>query len=187
MLAMHSSDDAVIYAIDDHAGTFRRLFIDVIDTAVVVIVAVALTMVVAAIAPQPEFAALAGLLIWTAVFFLYFVVLKGSRFRTLGYLLARTRIVNLRGERPGYLPLTGRLAFVVLGPFNYLIDLLWVSSDPCRQALRDKFAHTYVIRQDAAPIGAGRIVYRVYTLFGMTLLCAEVGEARPTAQSLEGG
>jgi hypothetical protein len=64
--------------------------------------------------------------------------------------------------------------FATLGPVNFLLDLLWVPSDPCRQALRDKFAHTYVIRRDAVPVGSGRIAYGIYTAFGMTMLFAEV-------------
>jgi hypothetical protein len=68
----------------------------------------------------------------------------------------------------------GRLAFVLLGPFNFFVDLLWISSDPCRQALRDKVAHTYVVRVTAVPTGVGQVIYRIYTVFGMTLLFAEV-------------
>ena len=63
---------------------------------------------------------------------------------------------------------------VVLGPANFLVDLLWISSDPSKQALRDKIAHTYVIRKNAVPAGTGQVVYRTYMLFGWTLLSAEV-------------
>lgn len=170
---MNGSGDAVIYRTSDHIGTMRRLIIDTVDTALVVILSVIPT-IVAFIALDAEEAALVMLAMWAVVWILYFVVLKGSRFRTPGYVVAGARIVNLHGQRPGYLPLLGRLAFVVLGPFNFLVDLLWVSSDPRRQALRDKFAHTYVIRKDAVPVGTSTIVYRVYMIFGMTLLFAEV-------------
>src|SRR5215212_7591002 len=88
--------------------------------------------------------------------------------------VAAARIVNLRGERPRRLALLGRLLFAVLGPANFLVDLLWVSSDPSKQALRDKIAHPYVIRKNAAPAGTGQIVYRTYTVFAWTLLAAEV-------------
>lgn len=70
--------------------------------------------------------------------------------------------------------LTARLLFAVAGPFNVILDLLWVSSDSCRQALRDKFAHTFVVRANAQPAGTGKIVYRTYTVFGGTMLFAEV-------------
>lgn len=174
---MSGSDSAVIYQLDDHIGTPRRLMIDAVDAAIAVMLSVIPTIAFFVMLRDEETAALLILVAWIVVWTLYFVVLKGSRFRTFGYVLAGARIVNLDGERPGYLPLLGRLAFAVLGPYNFLVDLLWVSSDPRRQALRDKFAHTYVIRKDAVPVGTGKIVYRVYTVFGMTLLVAEVLDA----------
>jgi uncharacterized RDD family membrane protein YckC len=119
-----------------------------------------------------------ALLIFAAVWFVYFVLLKRSRIGTVGYALAGARIVNLRGERPGIAALTVRLLFVVAGPLNFLVDLLWISSDQNRQALRDKFAHTYVIRATAIPIGTGRVVYRTYTVFGATMLFQEVEPAK---------
>jgi uncharacterized RDD family membrane protein YckC len=169
-------DEAVLYRIDDHVGVGRRLLIDLIDTGVAVVVSLVLTLVAVAVSPAPEFAYLAMVLIWATVWILYFVALKGSRFRTVGYVVAGARIVDYRGDRPAYRSLLGRLAFAVLGPFNFLADLLWVSSDPRRQALRDKVAHTCVIRKNATPIGNGRIVYRVYFVFGTMLLFAEVQE-----------
>jgi uncharacterized RDD family membrane protein YckC len=162
---------ALYYRPEDYIGVMRRLLIDFVDTGVAVTISLVLSMVAAAISPAPELTALA---IWTIVWILYFVVLKGSRFRTLGYVVAGARIVNFSGQRPGYRTLLGRLAFVTLGPVNFVIDLCWVSSDPSRQALRDKFAHTYVIRKNAVPAGTGQIVYPTYMTFGWTLMFAEV-------------
>jgi uncharacterized RDD family membrane protein YckC len=167
------SGAVVVYRIEDHIGTLRRLLIDFVDTSVAGIVSLVLSWIVITVT-TPIAGSLAMLAIWTTVWTLYFVVLKGSRYRTLGYVAAGARIVNLDGERPRYLPLLGRLAFALLGPFNFVVDLLWISSDPRRQALRDKVAHTYVIRKNAEPVGRGRGVYRVYTVFGMTLLFLEL-------------
>lgn len=164
---------AVYYRDADSIGVLRRMLIDLVDTVVAGLVSILLSIIAMTIAPR-DLQALAVLVIWTIVWLAYFVVLKGSRFRTLGYVIAGARIVNLSGERPSYAALYGRLAFVILGPFNFLVDLLWISSDPYKQALRDKVAHTLVIRRDALPAGTGPIVYRVYTLFGWTLMCAEV-------------
>jgi uncharacterized RDD family membrane protein YckC len=79
--------------------------------------------------------------------------LKGLKFRTLGYRAGRVRIVGLDGEAPGYASLTLRLMFAMLGPLNWPADLAWLSSDSHRQALRDKFANTYVVRADAQAAG----------------------------------
>ena len=168
----------VYYRPEDCASVMRRLLIDFVDTGVAVTVSIVLSLFTRTVSPVYEVAVLAVWITWTTVWVAYFVVLKGSRFRTLGYVVAGARIVDFSGHRPGYLRLLGRLAFVVLGPVNFLIDLCWISSDPSRQALRDKFAHTYVVRANAAPVGTGRIVYPTYMTFGWTLMFAEV---RPAA------
>jgi hypothetical protein len=164
----------VYYRAEDHLGVARRLVIDLVDTVVALAMWLAVSLLLSF---APRVLPLASLLVWIP-WILYFVILKGSRFRTLGYVLAGARIVNFRGERPSRLALLGRLAFVLLGPVNFVIDLCWISSDPSHQALRDKFAHTYVVRNGAVPAGAGRIVYPTYMTFGWTLMFAEV---RPAA------
>jgi hypothetical protein len=69
-------------------------------------------------------------------------------------------------------------------PFNILIDLLWIGNDARRQALRDKFAGTYVIRRGAEPIARGPIRYEYYTILGNNFIFAEV---RPDAKARVGG
>lgn len=163
----------VYYSDRDYLGVMRRLLIDAVDAFVAVAGSLALSAIGASLAPY-QYSPLITLTTFTGVFIAYFVVLKGSRFRTLGYVLAGARIVSLSGEPPSYTAFLGRLAFAVLGPVNFVFDLLWVSSDPRRQALRDKFAHTYVVRKSAVPAGTGHIVYGTYMVFGWTILCAEV-------------
>lgn len=157
---------ALYYRPEDYAGVMRRLLIDFVDAGVALTVTFMLSFIAA------------GSIVWIPVFVLYFVVLKGSRFRTLGYVLAGARIVDFNGQRPRYRALFGRLAFVMFGPINFIIDLCWISSDPAHQALRDKFAHTFVVRANAVPAGTGRITYPTYMVFGWTLMFAEV---RPAA------
>lgn len=163
----------VYYSDADYLSVTRRLLIDGVDTFVAVFAAWLVWLICGWGAPE-EISVLIWMTAFLVVFLAYFVVLKGSRFRTLGYVLAGARIVSLTGERPSYATLLGRLAFAIFGPLNYLFDLLWVSSDPRRQALRDKFAHTYVIRNSAMPAGTGQVVYGTYMVFGWTILCAEV-------------
>ncbi|HEU4886889.1 MAG TPA: RDD family protein, partial [Thermoanaerobaculia bacterium] len=153
---MASPQPVVYYKAEDYLGVMRRLLIDFVDTSVAVVVSSMFTVFAMIVSPATEITVLMSLVAWTGVWITYLVILKGSRFRTLGYVLAGARIVNFSGEQPGYLSLLGRLAFTVLGPFNFVVDLLWVSSDPCSQALRDKVAHTYVVRKDAVPAGVGR-------------------------------
>lgn len=168
----------VFYRHDDYIAVGRRLLIDAVDTLVALALSAAATVVLLVLLPPNRAAAVMVLAAWTLIWFGYFVLLKRSRIRTLGYILAGARVVNLRGERPSILSLVGRLLFVAGGPANFLIDLLWISSDPSRQAIRDKFAHTYVIRKNATPLGTGRIVYRTYIMLGTTFLFQEVSGTR---------
>ncbi len=164
----------VFYRREDYLGVGWRLLIDIIDTLTALIFSLFATIVLLLLLPANRAAGITVLAAWLLLWFGYFVLLKRSRVRTLGYILARAQVVNLRGERPSILSLLGRLLFVVGGPANFLIDLLWISSDPSRQAIRDKFAHTYVIRKGATPLGTGRIVYRTYVMMGTTFLFQEV-------------
>jgi uncharacterized RDD family membrane protein YckC len=152
----------------------RRLLIDAVDLTVAAPLSLLVFFAAYTPAPDWEYTPAAALLLFAAVWFGYFVLLKRSRFRTLGYKAAGARIVSLRGERPSILSLFGRLLFAFVGPLNFVLDLLWLTGDRDRQALRDKFAGTYVIRKDANPAGSGPIVLRTYMFWGMTFLFKEV-------------
>jgi len=128
--------------------------------------------------------ALGGLLLcWAAAVYWYFVIVKRSRFHTVGYRLGRVRIVDVRGQPPSQRALTLRLLFAVLGPFNIVLDLLWIPSDPYKQSLRDKVAHTYVVKASAPPAGPARVVYRNYYMMGMSFVFQEIEPLGPSRAS----
>ena len=170
----------VYYHPKDYLGVGRRLLIDLIDVPV----ALALSALVVGAAwtavPALEDSPAIVLLLCGFVWFSYFVLLKRSRFRTLGYKALGAQIVNLAGGRPSVLSLLGRLFFSFVGPLNFLIDLFWLTGDPNRQAIRDKFAGTYVVKRHATPAGAGVIVLRTYMFWGMTFLFREVKGGAPS-------
>lgn len=176
----------VYYSLDDYAGFWRRLLVDIIDFTLLLVVTLTITLGSALILPTAE-QVLPRVLFWSglALGFVYLVLLKHSRFRTLGYLVGGIRIVSIHGERPSLWSLTIRALFALFGPFNVLIDILWLTNDERRQALRDKLAHTYVIRERALPLGHGVIVYTTYTIFGWNLLFAEVRTVK--GEALTGG
>jgi uncharacterized RDD family membrane protein YckC len=167
-----AEQNGVYYQQDDYIGVGRRFFIDIVDGFVATIVSLIASVVLFAVMSDDAYAkALPAA--WIVVWFSYFVLLKGSKFRTIGYLSAGARIVDISGERPSLMKLSIRLLFAVFGPLNLLFDLFWISSSR-RQALRDKFAHTYVIRRASAPAGSGPIVYAQYTIMGGSFLFQEV-------------
>jgi uncharacterized RDD family membrane protein YckC len=159
---------------DDYAGLFRRLAIDILDGLIVGCLCFGLLLVVRDSVPYRVL--FAG---WVGILFCYFVLLKRSRFGTVGYRLFGAKIVDMWGRVPGLWPLTLRMFFLVFGPLNYLMDILWLSSDAHRQALRDKFTQTYVVRKNAQPAGTGKLIYRYYEIFGYNFLFREIEAGRP--------
>lgn len=169
----------VFYRDQDYAGILRRLLVDLVDGVAIVVASAAVLLFCILVLPEDsEWLATASLTSLTAVWFVYFVLLKRSR-GTLGYLIGGVRIVDLRGQRPGMVALAFRLLFAVIGPFNLLVDLFWIGSDGRRQALRDKFAGTYVIRKGARPAGSGEIGYSYYGILGTNFIFREVKAATP--------
>jgi len=120
---------------------------------------------------------------WSSIVlgFVYLVLFKRSPLRTLGHMLGGVRIVNLQGGRPSLWALTMRALFVFIGPLNVFLDIVWVTGDEHRQALRDKWAHTYVIRNRAVPAGQGTVTWKRYTILGMNFLFQEICAARADA------
>jgi uncharacterized RDD family membrane protein YckC len=175
-MASRESQQGVYYERTDYLGVGKRLLIDVIDVTLAVFASVLLTAI-AAFLLEASMLTFALFLVWPGLWFAYFVLLKASRFRTVGYIAAGARIVNLSGAIPGIPSLAIRFLFAAFGPLNTGFDLLWIPSDPAGQALRDKFAHTYVIRLHAQPKGSGRVKYVPYTILGGSFIFPEVSES----------
>ena len=160
----------VYFQAEDYAGLPRRLMIDMIDALIVsCLCGVAFLVFVLGFASKDLlFAA------WASILFCYFVLLKRSKMRTIGYRIGGVRIVGLDGKTPSVWSLTLRLLFMALGPVNYLLDIAFLSADPHRQALRDKLAQTYVVKKRAEAMGSGQLIYRYYDIFGYNFLFREV-------------
>ena len=168
----------VLYESRDYLGFWKRVLISVLDVAVVVVSAVLLIAIAETVLGMDS-EARNGLLV-TAVFgavaTAYLIFLKRSTARTLGYRMFRARIVNLRGERPTVWQMFQRLGFMVFGPGNYVIDLAWIAQEGTKQALRDKWAGTYVVRAGAKPRAEGDIATPLHNLLGFSMFFDEVTE-----------
>jgi uncharacterized RDD family membrane protein YckC len=161
MEAVHDLGNGIYFARQDYAGLFRRLAIIAVDLMVVLGAGFSILFVWSA--ARPDDRSHVPLSLWLAFAYLYLTVLRGSRFRTIGYLLTGVRIVNLKGERPSFFWINVRLILWVIAPGNLLVDLAWWWGDVNRQTLRDRIAGTYVVGKNAVPIGTGPI--RPTTLF----------------------
>lgn len=175
----------VFYATADHVGLFRRLLIDAVDGVVLLLIWL-ITFVVLVLADIDKgIARTVFMLVTLASFFFYLVFLKYIA-RTLGYVLFDARLVNLQGAAPSVGALIIRALFLFIGPANTLLDLLWVTSDPHRQAIRDKFARTYVIRSGSRPAGNGHIRYVRLDMLGLQFLFPEVSRDSKVADEPAG-
>jgi uncharacterized RDD family membrane protein YckC len=177
------TETGVYFRREDYASFWVRVLVDLIDLLAFGVLSVALTIPVLAIFPVNKSILNAVMLILVAVALFYFVILTRSRFRTLGYRVGRVRIVGLDNLVPSYGSLLLRLSFGMLGPLNWLLDLIWLSNDANRQALRDKFARTYVIKANAQPAGYGRILFCHYSISTYNFLFQEVEAAAPGLSS----
>ena len=179
MSADQTIPTGVYYRLSDYVSVSRRLLIDFIDVPTALALSALVIMAARTVLGESGEAPGITLLLGVGVWFGYFVLLKRSRFRTLGYVVMGARIVDLKGGQPSILSLLGRLLFAFIGPLNALVDLFWLTGDANRQAIRDKFAGTYVIRLGATPAGTGQIRTRTYMFWGMTFLFREVRSGAP--------
>ena len=165
--------NGVYFRRDDYAGFWLRLLIDLIDALVIATVCLGTTIAF----DLPLMASIWILNLYLAtcaiVVFCYFVVLKRSKIGTLGYLVGRVRIVGLDGRPATLRALTFRTLFILLGPLG-CVDSFWIAGDPHRQALRDKFSQTYVVKRKAAPVGTGKVVFAYYEICGYHSILREV-------------
>ena len=107
--------------------------------------------------------------------YVYLTVIKASRFRTLGYRLLGAKVVTFRGERPSMFRMTLRLGLWIL--FSYR-DLIWIGIDQDRQSLRDRFARTCVIKENANSVGEAPIHLAYYQAFCYSLMLPTVCRSR---------
>ena len=180
-----TSSTGVVFRRGDCASFWIRLLVDVID---IVVAGIAVLVILIPLFLWPPDDARVQVRVFffvvLGVWLIYFVFLKYFS-RTVGYRLCRVRLVNLQGQPPTLWEVFTRSMFAVIGPANLVVDLVWLSGDPLRQALRDKFAHTYVVRGNAEPSATGSIEYSRYTVMGINLLFQEVrvGDAQVTAEA----
>jgi hypothetical protein len=69
-----------------------------------------------------------------------------------------------------------RLFLLFLGPFTFYIDLLWITSENTKLALRDKYVGTYVVNKNAMPIRQGRLHTVTLGIMSWSLMYREVKE-----------
>jgi hypothetical protein len=72
----------------------------------------------------------------------------------------------------------------LFGPVSFFLDVLWTTMDDERQMIRDLVAGTRLVRNNAVPIGVGKVSYSFYTILCITVLYASVRPMR-TMQTID--
>ncbi|WP_261340238.1 RDD family protein [Rhodopirellula islandica] len=148
----------------------RRLFAMMVDGAILTLVGIANWILLALLFyvletnRSPETLHLA---IWVTIIWIYMTVIKRSWLRTIGYRLAGLRIVDTRGSRPSLTRMTLRMLMWIFGPFNFILDLIWLGADSEQQSLRDCYCSTYVVLATAQPEGTAPVHLTRYFAAGM--------------------
>lgn len=167
----------VFYDKADHAGFFRRLVATVIDTLLLLSVAFTLAFFWIIISPDDEHLPATFFITWLAVAYLYLALLKPTKVRTLGFIIAGIKIVDLAGNRPSFGKMTISfllLGFILFGPLYILLDLLWLINDQYGQTLLNKIVGVYVVKQQAKPVATGVQKTVICHLLGFNFVFREV-------------
>ena len=166
--------EGVYYAAKDYAGLIKRYFIIAVDLIVIYIFSLAVIVIFFDLPEKSELLIVSKLHVVFFISYIYLVIVKRSDWGTLGYILTGVKIVSIEGERPPIWNMTLRFLLLILGPINLILDVFWLGGDEYKQTLRDKIVGTYVIAQDAVPLGRGEQLYVLYFLLGWSILFREV-------------
>ena len=183
-LSGNSLGTAAYYNETDYVGIGSRLLIMAIDAFILLVAGIALWVlfvlwiVVGVITIDP------GGYFWLCylvVLWIYLAPIKRSDFGTIGFRLLGVKLVSAKGGRPSLLSMTLRMMMWMFGPFNLLLDLLWLGADSERQSLRDCYLGTYLVKRNATPIGRAPVFLTYYNAMGFSLSYPRVCRPKGTA------
>jgi len=170
--------EGVYYSDNAYAGFIRRSLAGVINLLVLALAFATIIIIFFELPEDPRRLFSSKLYIFIFCSYFYLVFVKRSSWGTIGYWMTGIRIVTLEGKCLPIWDMTLRFMFLLLGyplgPFYILLDTYCFTDDKYKQTLRDKMAVTYVIREDALPIGAGEQVLATYFFLNLTILLPEV-------------
>ncbi len=171
-MADNSLGDADFYDPRDYVGIGKRLIVLFVDSVVLIILGVAVWMPflvlnqmgIVQTDPSGLFWICYLVAIWS-----YLGPVKRSNFGTIGYRLLGIRLVSAKGGPPSLLTMTVRMFMWMFGPFNLVLDLLWLGADSENQSLRDCYLGTYLIKKNAKPVGRAPVHLTRYNAMGFAL------------------
>ena len=183
-MADTSLGDANYYDEKQYAGFGSRLLVMGIDSIGLLIIAISLCLPFAVLIisdnfendPSGYFWLLYLLAVWV-----YLCPIKRSNFGTIGFRMLGLTLVAAKGGKPSLPNMTMRMMMGAFGPFNPMLDLLWLGADTERQTLRDCYLGTYLVKRGAVPIGRAPVHLTHYNAMGFTLSYPRVCRPRDAA------
>ena len=167
-------DYGVYYDSKSYAGFWLRVFSWAVDLILLSIIVILYSLIY--FNSQNSSMLAFNIYFWGSFFtcHLYLTLVKTSNSSTLGFWLAKIKVVDLYGKKPSFLTMTFRFLLLAIGPFGLITDLLWITSEETKQTLRDKFMGTFVVKKAAEPIGKGLIQHVRLFIFRWNLIIKEV-------------
>ncbi len=166
----------VIFDKKDYAGFINRVVIAVVDLIVIFIISAIVLYISDFLIYEEESYFKFNFFFFSLFSIWYLALLKRSRFRTIGYILTGVKIVNLKGEKPSVFKMIFRVLLLLIGPFELIIDIIWLTQETTKQTLRDKYVGTYVVDQNAIIVGTGRFQIVTLGFMGFNVTYREIKE-----------
>lgn len=180
----NSLGDADYYDPKDYVGIGKRIIVMIIDSFVIVLLGIAIWMpffeliLTEAIQSDPSGT---YCIIYLIAIWLYLAPIKRSEFGTVGYRLLGIKLVSAKGGRPSLINMTIRMMLWMFGPFNFVLDLLWLVIDSENQSLRDCYLGTYLVARNAHPTGRAPVHLARYYAMGFALAYPRVCRPKQAA------
>ena len=180
----NSLGDADFYDPKDYVGIGRRLIVIIVDSLMLVLIGLVLWMPFLVLILSRVIPSDPSGMFW--IFFLlaiwvYLAPIKRSDSGTVGYRLLGIKLVSTKGGRPSLINMTIRMMLWMFGPFNFVLDLLWLGADSENQSLRDCYLSTYLVVRNAKPIGRAPVHLTRYNAMGFALAYPRVCRPRQAA------
>lgn len=177
MMSQSEENFGVFYEKKEYAGFIKRVVIAVVDLFVIAVFSMACLYVTDYLIYYEDTYYKFNFIFTIILAILYLAVLKRSKYRTIGYILTGVKIVDLKGEKPSIFKMILRVLLILIGPFELIVDIIWLTSEVTKQTLRDKYIGTYVVNQNAVPIGKGKLQNVSLGFMGWNLMYREVKDS----------
>jgi len=136
-----------------YLGLFSRLILVLVDSFIAFIVLIiGISIDLWLIETTSNYASYYATYSSMLVTYVYLTFLKTSKFGTFGQLFTKSKILAIYGKKPTQLKMSFRLFIWVLGPFNFISDLVFLTMIKEKRTLRDCYCDTIVVKKGAEPI-----------------------------------